>query len=112
MRKVFTGLLAASLAGAMLMACGGDDSNGASPGDDGGLNDGQIIPPIDGASPGTDAGKMPGTDSGGDAGGCNFATFVKGLVANQTTATALPSTDLGQSCTDNHDQAEFRSLFP
>jgi hypothetical protein len=111
MRKVFTGLLAASFAGAMLMACGGDDSNGASPGDDAG-NDGSTINPVDGSTPGTDGSKPPVAD-GGDAGGvCNFATFVKGLVANDTTMTALPSTDLGQSCTDNQNQAEFQSLFP
>ncbi len=47
----------------------------------------------------------------GPAGACNFATFVNGLIANDTTMTALPSTDLGQSCTDDQNQAEFQSLF-
>ena len=112
MRKPLSGTLVMSIAAAMLMACGGDD-NGATSGNDASFNDSES-PAIDGSMPGTD-GKAPGIDGGGDGradGGCNFATFVKGLVANDTTMTASPSTDLGQGCTDNRSQAEFKPLFP
>jgi hypothetical protein len=37
---------------------------------------------------------------------------VKGLIATQTTASALPDTTLGAGCVDNKDQAEFKPLFP
>jgi|CZKU01.1.fsa_nt_gi hypothetical protein len=110
MRALLSGLLAPVLAGAMLMACGnGDDNNGAARGIDAGSD---AEPPIPDGSfpPVNDGGKGPATDA--SDGGCNFATFVKGLIANDTTASALPSTDLGQSCKDNQDQAEFQSLFP
>ena len=110
----------AGVAAATLLACGGDDNGPPLGGPDAG-NDAQN-PGIDGAVPGTDAGPdAGGRGDGGDAGsagdgsvdaGCNFATFVKGLVAADTTMTALPSTDLGQECTDNQNQAEFQSLFP
>jgi hypothetical protein len=110
MRTLLTGLLAPALAGVMLLACGGDDSNGEVPGVDAG-NDGEVVPVSDAASPPVDAQTKPPVDGGVDA-QCNFATFVKGLVANDTTMTALPSADLGQSCKDNQDQAEFQSLFP
>jgi hypothetical protein len=110
MRKLFIGLVAPVLAGAMLLACGGDDSDGSTPTNDGGLGD--VV-----TTPGTDGSTTPRGDSGttppGDGGvACNFAAFVKGLVANDTTMTALPSTDLGQSCTDDHDAGEFHSLSP
>jgi len=49
-------------------------------------------------------------DTGTD-GPCNFATFVLGLIANDTTSSALPSTNLGQTCTDDQKQSEFSSLF-
>jgi hypothetical protein len=43
---------------------------------------------------------------------CNFATFVLDLIHNDTTPTALPSKDLGQSCTDAETQSAFAPLFP
>lgn len=43
---------------------------------------------------------------------CNFASFVIGLIDNDTTATAKPSLDLGASCTDDQKQSDFASLFP
>jgi hypothetical protein len=107
MRKLLVGLVAPVLAGTMLLGCGsGDDSSSAAPTIDSGPGD-VVTPVVDGST--VDSGTTPPGD-GGVA--CNFATFVKGLVANDTTMTALPSTDLGQSCTDDHDAAEFQSLFP
>jgi hypothetical protein len=50
-------------------------------------------------------------DTGTD-GPCNFATFVIGLINNDSTASALPSANLGQSCTDDQKQTDFASLFP
>jgi hypothetical protein len=44
-------------------------------------------------------------------GPCNFATFVIDLIEHQTTPTALPSANLGQSCTDDENPAEFAILF-
>jgi hypothetical protein len=115
MRKLFIGLLAPALAATMFIACGGDDSNGAGPGstnDDGGSSGDVGTPPQGdgGSTPPVDGGKNPAPDAGD--GGCNFATFVRGLITTDTSMTALPSTDLGQSCTDNQDQTEFQSLFP
>jgi hypothetical protein len=71
--------------------------------------DGSTTTKPDSGSTNPDAGKGP--DAAGD-GSCNFATFVKGLIANDTNGTAEPSTDLGQSCQDDQNQAEFQSLFP
>jgi hypothetical protein len=114
MRIILSGLLAIGLAGAMVACGGGDDNNSSVPGmpDASSNSDGTTPTPgtDSGTPPGIDSGTPPGTD-GGD-GGCNFATFVKGLVATDTTMTALPSTDLGQNCTDNQNQAEFQPLFP
>jgi hypothetical protein len=112
MRKLLIGLLAPALAGSMFIACGGDDSNGAGPGtgDDGGSSDVATPPEGDGSTAPVDGSKNPAPDAGD--GGCNFATFVRGLITTDTSMTALPSTDLGQSCTDNQDQTEFQSLFP
>jgi len=59
-----------------------------------------------------DAGDASDAHDAADAVACNFATFVKGLIANDTTMTALPSADLGQTCVDDHNQADFQSLFP
>jgi hypothetical protein len=108
MRRMLIGLLAIGLAGAMVMACGsGDDNNSSPPGTTPDASS------LDGTTPpGTDSGKPPGNDGSTPDAGCNFATFVKGLVANDTTMTALPSTNLGQGCTDDQNQAEFQSLFP
>ena len=71
---------------AALPGCG-DDDDGASPGKDGG---GDVNPNNEGGG------------DGGDGGGpCTFQGFVTGLINNSTTATALPSTDLGDKCTDD-----------
>ncbi|MGA7124644.1 MAG: hypothetical protein WBY94_31360 [Polyangiaceae bacterium] len=68
------------------------------------------------ASDASDAGDAGDASDAHDAAdgavACNFATFVKGLIANDTTRTALPSVDLGQTCVDDHNQADFQSLFP
>jgi hypothetical protein len=40
---------------------------------------------------------------------CNFAQFVLGLIHSPG---AEPSTFLGQTCTDDKNQADFASLFP
>jgi hypothetical protein len=131
-RLHWTGL-AIGLAAGVLVACGGDDTVNPPPGPDASAND-SGTPRNDGSTPGVDASHEAGApldggdggrvgDGGGDAGeggdagdagegGCNFATFVKGLVAADTTMHALPSTDLGQECTDDQNQAEFQSLFP
>jgi len=61
-------------------ACSDDDNNNPPPG-------------------GTDAG-ADGATPNGDAGPCDFNTFVTNLITNNTNATALPSTDLGDGCTD------------
>jgi hypothetical protein len=76
----------------VLSACG-DDDNGAT--NDGGGNDGTTN--NDGS-----------TTDGGDA-GCNFATYVIGLI---NAPTPTPDTTLGQGCKDDQDQTEFKSLFP
>ncbi len=108
MRKIASIFLAASLAAAMVTACGGDDT--ATPGPDSGRDvtnsDGQPPPPGDG-------GGMDGNmkTDGGD-GGCDFAAFVRGLIQTHTNMTDQPSVDLGQNCTDKQDQAQFKSLFP
>jgi hypothetical protein len=74
-------------------------------GEDGGDSS---VPPTPEA--GTDSGKDTGTTIP-DSGACNYATFVIGLITNDTTATALPSTDLGAACTDDQKQSDFASLF-
>ena len=79
MNKLFSALLAAGLACAMV-ACTGDDTVGPSDGGgvtDGGARDGSPV----GDGSGGDGG--PGAD-GGDAGPCDFAAFVTDLVKNQT----------------------------
>jgi hypothetical protein len=105
MKNFARGWVAVALAGGMLVGCGnGDDSAAKPPSADAGL---------DSSMPGIDASSPPGNDAGdGSVTACNFATFVKGLVANDTTMNALPSADLGQSCTDDRNQADFQSLFP
>ena len=108
MKTLLSAFLAAGLACAMV-ACGGDDTVGPSP-DGGGVTDGggrDGSPLGDGG--GGDTG--PGSD-GGDAGPCDFAAFVTDLVKNQTKDNNPPSTDLGSSCVDKEDQAQFKPLFP
>lgn len=78
-----------SLTGVVFLGCGDDDDGGNK----------------------TDAGgdsptSETGGDSGPDGGPCNFNDFVTNLVNNSTTATALPSTDLGDKCADE------QKLFP
>ena len=107
MNKLFSALLAAGLACAMV-ACTGDDTVGPSDGGgvtDGGARDGSPV----GDGGGRDGG--PGAD-GGDGGPCDFAAFVTDLVKNQTKDNNPPSTDLGNGCVDKQDQAQFKPLFP
>ena len=62
----------------------------------------------DNSNPNADTGVPdtgPATDGGPEGGPCKFNDFVLGLINNSTTATALPSTDLGEKCTD--DQTPF-----
>jgi hypothetical protein len=107
MKNFAKGWVAVALAGALLVACGNGDDNAATPPAADGGHD-SSTPGIDASSPsGNDAGDGSTTTTA-----CNFANFVKGLVANDTTMTALPSADLGQACTDDHDQSEFKPLFP
>jgi hypothetical protein len=90
--------LAATLAGTVLVGCGDDTQAVAGDGGhDAGLAD--VVQPTG------DAG------DGGD-GACNYAAFVLGLIANHTNGTDQPSSDLGQGCVDDQNQAEFQSLFP
>ncbi len=82
-KKLLFACLALSVAGAAFqVGCGDDDSNPSNP--DTGI-------PYTG----------PASDGGTEGGQCNFNDFVTGLINNSTNATALPSTDLGESCTDN-----------
>jgi hypothetical protein len=111
MRTFLTGLLIPVLAVALLIACGGDDNgtpNETIPDGSTGLDGPTTVIPDSSTKPDASG----GADGGMGDGGCNFATFVKGLVANDTNGTALPSTDLGQTCVDDQNQAEFQSLFP
>jgi hypothetical protein len=107
-RKTF--LLASAVvavtASASLVGCG-DDDQGVVPTDAGSQTDVVVPPGPDGST--TDA-NTP--DAKVDGGACDFAEFVTGLIKNQTTPTALPSTDLGQACTDKKDPTQFAPLFP
>ena len=103
--------VACTMACAMVTGCGDDD---VGPKTDGGTNvpDGPKPPPPpppDGG-PGLDSSRPDGT--GPDGGPCDFADFVKNLIATQTTATSVPSTDLGAACTDKADPTQFAPLFP
>jgi hypothetical protein len=95
--RVFLFACATALAAAgALAACGGDDTSGSPPAADGGAD---VISP-DGSPLDSGGDTNPGTD-GGD-GGCDFNTFVIGLIQNHTNNTDSPSTDLGQNCVDTH----------
>jgi hypothetical protein len=128
MRNLFSGWPLAALGAVILMACG-SSNNGPGPTPDGGSSDSGVLTDasahdagvaVSDAGPlGSDAGdsgdggtasRAPDSGDGGEA-GCNFATFVKGLISNDTTATALPSSNLGQGCQDDQNQAEFQPLF-
>lgn len=74
---------------ALQVGCGDDDDGGNRP---------------DTSAP--DTGTIDGGGEGGEGGACKFNDFVTGLINNSTTATALPSTDLGEKCTDDG------TLFP
>jgi hypothetical protein len=140
MRHILYLLTAGALATAVAAGCSSSSSvpveDGGGDGQtDGGKTDGGVKPGKDGgggketgaegSSPegstpegstpegSTPEGSTPegSTDSPTD-GPCNFATFVKGLIANDTNGTAAPSANLGQSCTDDQKQSDFSSLFP
>ena len=104
MRKSHWSLLfAMTLAlGGLSVACGDDDDAATAPTKDGGTE--TSIPPTPEGGPPPDGGPP---DSG-----CNFATYVIGLVNTQTTAAAQPDKTLGAGCVDNQNQAEFKPLFP
>lgn len=82
--------IAATATALMAVACGDDDDNNN--------------------NPTIDAGRADGSNNG-DA-GCTFAGYVIDLVNTQTTASAIPTADLGDSCTPATSQDEFKSLFP
>ena len=101
--KLWTSILVTALGcGLLAAACGGDDDDGVTPGVDGGT-----VPGRDGGgsgssgssgSSGTSGG--PGPDGGNpnsDAGACTFAGHVIGLITTQTTPSAQPTADLGDS---------------
>ena len=92
-------LLIATCVAAVALGCNGDDNNNG----DGGPDGSKDVVTNDVATDG-------GADSGDGA--CNFAAFVTDLINNHTTSTDLPSTNLGQNCVDNQNQAEFKPLFP
>jgi hypothetical protein len=103
MRSTLAICLLGALSAVTLTACSGDDNAAPLPGD-GGSNDGSVH---------TDAGEGDASDASdaSDGGPCDFATFVLNLVDADTTMTALPSTDLGQNCVDQQNQAQFSVLF-
>ena len=104
-------LVALAVAGLGAAGCGDDTSvNPADAGKDGAQLDGSMM----GDSPSSNDGKAPGDSAAdsGDGGPCDFATFVTGLIQNHTNSTDEPSKDLGQACTDQMNQAQFKPLFP
>jgi hypothetical protein len=128
MRSTLAICLLGGLSAVTLTACSGDDNATPVPGD-GGSNDGSALVHTDGGGGSGDAadGNIAVSDSSSteesdgsdgsvgsdasDGGPCDFATFVLNLVDNDTTMTALPSTDLGQNCVDQQNQAQFSVLF-
>jgi len=123
LRKVglFSACAALLVAAGALGACGGSSGGNNETGDSGELADAggdMFVPPGDAGADSSTADSEPGdaglpADSGhpGDAGdgGCDFNTFVMGLVMNHTNSTDLPSTDLGDNCTDT--QTPFPASF-
>lgn len=99
---VAIGALCTSL-GVLTTGCG-DDDGGVIP------RDGSTIPDVI-TPPGPDTG-IPPTDGGDGGGPCDFAVFVTNLITTQTTATSVPSTNLGEACTDKQDPTQFAPLFP
>jgi hypothetical protein len=97
-------ITALAVAGLVVTGC----SNSSSPlVTDGGQDDGSTKGDAH-AESGTGSDAAPPPDGGGD---CAFADFVIGLINKDTTATATPSTDLGQSLQDSQQQSCFASLF-
>lgn len=92
-----------------VVACG-DDDTGSSTSSSGGTSSGTSGNPEGGTSGSSGSSGSSGT-SGNPDGGCTFAGFVTNLITTQTTATAVPSTDLGEKCTDSTSQDDFKSLF-
>jgi hypothetical protein len=92
MKVLFTICLLGGLATAGLTGCSSSSSSGALP-------------------PSSDGGTAL-NEGGPDAGACDFAAFVINLVNTDTTMTAQPSTNLGQTCVDQQNQAQFSALFP
>jgi hypothetical protein len=126
LRKVglYSACAALLVAAGALSACGSSSGgNGPGPGDSGELADGGedvFVPPGDGGEDSSTDSSMTNTDSGpvGDSGsvnpdasdgGCDFNEFVMQLITNHTNSTDLPSTDLGQNCTDT--QTPFPASF-
>jgi hypothetical protein len=106
-KRYWSLLLASSLAlGGLSVACGDDPSaSGPSPLDGGGTETSINPPP-----PNPEGGPNP--DGSVPDAGCNFATYVIGLINTQTTPSAKPDTTLGAGCVDNKNQVEFKPLFP
>jgi len=111
MRQVSLLLLAAGFAAALATGCSSSTSSHPGATDSG--------PTSGDSGPGTDGGPDTGTDTGtGDAatgdtgtGPCVFSTYVMGLVNNDTTSTALPTTNLGAGCTDDQDASDYQVYF-
>jgi hypothetical protein len=95
---------ALAVAGLVVTGCSNSSSPVAT--NDGGQDDGSMKGDAHPES-GTGSDAAP-PDGGGD---CAFADFVIGLINKDTTATATPSTDLGQSLQDSQQQSCFASLF-
>jgi hypothetical protein len=117
MRTLRPALLVAALSAAAsaLAACGGDDTANPNPADGG--SDTSTVDsggPVDSGGGDTATNDSGAGDTGGDgeAGPCDFAVYVKGLITSSTNETSKPVTDLGESCTDKQSQADFASLFP
>jgi hypothetical protein len=108
MRTLSALLTTLALAGVVTTGCSSSSTTPITSSDSG--TDGGETPDAHGGK--GDSGK-PGTDGSmpTDGGKCNFATFVIGLIDKDTTPTAVPSTNLGASCTDDQKQSDFASLF-
>jgi len=101
--------------GAVLAACSGDDTAVSAPdsGTDGsgGSSSGGSSSGSSSGSSGSSSGTLPG-DGGGDGGAQDFSVFVKGLIANDTTATATPAAiPAPGTYTDNQSQADYPATF-
>jgi hypothetical protein len=124
------------LGGVALGACGGDDnaatnegdggsssgsSSGASSGSSSGTSSGSSSGTSSGSSSGTSSGSSSGTSSGSssgageagtDGGAQDFSVFVKGLIANDTTSSALPTPlPADGTYTDNQSLADYPASF-